>query len=263
MNAPLTRTRDLSAGRSGPAVAFFRWFSRRKLAGALDGVYVRGLDTLKQSLADGPVIVALNHASWWDILLIIWLDGLVDADARAVMDAKNLRKLPYFGLIGAVPLEREDKAQAWRDIAAIAGLLDRENRLVFIYPQGRHRPTGIRPLGLKPGVRVLAAQAQVPVVPISVQYGFRETEKITATLDIRPPLAPPVDGADPAWLAQLEAALVDGLAAGEAWLDKGHKAADGGGFSVAIAPKKAAKQDGLAARMLGWMVRLATGRGRR
>ena len=258
MNAALTRTRD--RGRSRPAVAFFRWFSRRKLAGAMDGVYVRGLETLSQALADGPVIVALNHASWWDILLIIWLDGLVDADARAVMDARNLKKLPYFGLIGAVPLDRQDKPQAWRDIASIAGLLDRPNRLVFIYPQGRHRPTGIRPLGLKPGVRVLAAHARVPVIPVSVQYGFRETEKITATLDIGAPLPPPVDGADPAWLSTLEDALVRGLVAGEAWLDRGHKAEDGGGFTAAIPPQRAARQDGPAARALGWMVRQMTGR---
>lgn len=247
-------------GRSRPAVRFFRWFAGRKLRGAMDGVYVRGLDTLRRRLAEGPVIVALNHASWWDILLIIWLDGLVDADARAVMDARNLRRLPYFGLIGAVSLDRQDKAQGRRDLAGIATLLDRPNRLVFIYPQGRHRPTGIRPLGLKPGVRSLAAAAQVPVVPISVQYGFRETEKITATIDIGAPLPPPADAADPAWLGGLEDALVAGLGAGEAWLDRGHEDPDGGGFGVGIAPSRAAGQDGIAARMLGWIVRLLTRR---
>lgn len=262
MNALVPRQRDLSGERSGPAVKFFQWFARRKIAGALDGVYVRGLGTLRRSLAAGPVIVALNHASWWDILLIIWLDGLVGADARAVMDARNLRKLPYFGLIGAVPLDRQDKDQGWHDLAAIAGLLDRPNRLVFIYPQGRHRPTGIRPLGLKSGVRFLAAQAQVPVVPVAVQYGFRETEKITATLDIGPPLAPPTEGADDGWLVELEQALTSGLAAGEAWLDRGYKQPGGGGFDEAIPPRRSAKQDGAAARMLGWFVGLATRRRR-
>jgi 1-acyl-sn-glycerol-3-phosphate acyltransferase len=260
VSPPLHAKGGLQRGRSGPVVRFFRWFARRKLRGAMDGVYVRGLDTLRAAMAEGPVIVALNHASWWDILLIIWLDGLVDADARAVMDARNLRRLPYFGMIGAVPLDRQDKAQGWRDLAAIATLLDRPGRLVFIYPQGRHRPTGIRPLGLKPGVRVLAAQAQVPVLPVSVQYGFRETEKITATVDIGVPLQPPTGGHDPAWLATLERALVGGLTAGEAWLDKGYKAQDGGGFAVGIAPTTAAGQDGIAARMLGWMVRLVTRR---
>ncbi|MEC7949072.1 MAG: lysophospholipid acyltransferase family protein [Myxococcota bacterium] len=258
MNALVPQTRDLSGGRSGPAVAFFQWFARRKIAGALDGVYIRGLDTLRGALAEGPVIVALNHASWWDILLIIWLDGLVGADARAVMDARNLKKLPYFGLIGAVPLDRQDKDQSWRDLAAIAELLDRPNRLVFIYPQGRHRPTGIRPLGLKAGVRFLAARAQVPVIPVSVQYGFRETEKITATVDIGAPLAPPTEGADDGWLVELERALTCGLAAGDAWLDRGYKHADGGGFREAIPPRRSAKQDGAAARMLGWFVARAT-----
>lgn len=251
----------VARARSAPAVRFFRWFAERKLRGAMDGVYVRGLDTLRGALAQGPVIVALNHASWWDILLIIWLDGQLDADARAVMDARNLRKLPYFGLIGAVPLDREDRERGQRDLAAIATLLDRPNRLVFIYPQGRHRPTGIRPLGLKAGVRALAAQAQAPVVPISVQYGFRETEKITATVAIGGALAPPADAADPAWLDALEGALVAGLAVGEAWLDAGHRRADGGAFSVGIAPRRAATQDGPAARALGWIVRRITRRG--
>ena len=260
MNAPIAQTRNLRQERFAPAVSFFRWFATRKLAASLDGVYVRGLAPLREALDSGPVIVALNHVSWWDVMLIIWLDGYIHADMRAVMDAGNLRRLPYFGLIGAVPLERKDKQQTWRDIAAIAGLLDRPNRMLYIFPQGRHRPTGIRPLGLKSGVRVLAAQAGVPVFPISIQYGFRETERIAATLDVGTPLSPPVDGADPTWLSHLEEALIRGLVAGEAWLDRGYRAPDGGGFEEAIPPSQAAGQDGLAARALAWMVRLATSR---
>ena len=135
------------------------------------------------------------------------------------MDARNLSRLPYFGLIGAVPLERRDREQAWRDLEAIAKLLNRPNRLVFIYPQGRHRQTGVRPLGFKGGVCFLAAQAGVPVVPVAVYYGFRETESVAATMDIRAPLEPPSDADDAAWRTRLEDAVELGLEAGMRWLD--------------------------------------------
>ena len=156
VNALVPQTRDLSGGRSGPAVAFFQWFARRKIAGALDGVYIRGLDTLRGALADGPVIVALNHASWWDILLIIWLDGLVGADARAVMDAgpqevSQRRSVPC--------------RSTGRTRTRAGGTSQPSPSCSSSEPPHMHLPARAtppdrhRPLGLKAGVRFLAAQA--------------------------------------------------------------------------------------------------------
>lgn len=230
------------------ALGLFRWVARRKL-GLLDGVYVRGLPELRAALEEGPVILALTHASWWDILLLLHLDATLGVESRAAMDAKNLKKLPYFGLVGAVPLDRSDRAQAQADLQRMARWLDRPRRLLFIYPQGRHRPTGIRPLGLRPGVQVLAGHAGVRVVPAAVQYGFREAEQVTAVLTVSPPLPTPSD-VQGDWLAALETALVGGLAAGDQFLDAGDPS-----YTLWVASRQHVQQDGLAARILGQFVR--------
>ena len=78
-----------------------RPYARHRVARGLDGMWVAGLDQARAALADRPVIFASNHVAWWDTLLLVVLDAALGGRCWAVMDAANLRTLPFLGWVGA------------------------------------------------------------------------------------------------------------------------------------------------------------------
>jgi 1-acyl-sn-glycerol-3-phosphate acyltransferase len=180
-------------------------YARGRLSRAMDGVFVGGLEVARAHLARAPVVLAANHVAWWDALLLLPLDDALGGGGRALMDAENLARLPFFGPIGALPLDRGSPARSRAGLRSAAAHLHSPGSSVWIFPQGAQRPAWIRPLALQRGVLLLSRLADAPIIPVSIQYGFREHARPTAVVDFSPPLPP---GAP---LSVLEAALCEGL----------------------------------------------------
>jgi 1-acyl-sn-glycerol-3-phosphate acyltransferase len=154
---------------------FSRWFSgdaQRRIFRTFGSVRVSGLDKLAHLASTQPVLVVSNHTAWWDPLLILYLTARVlRVDAYAMMDAKNLRELPFFGKVGAFGVELDSKVDGARAIRYAARLLDRPGRLVWIFPQGREVPVTARPLGFRGGSAEVARVARrAAVVPAAIRY---------------------------------------------------------------------------------------------
>ena len=154
------------ARRLAPDVRRKAWFFslarryvRRKFARSFDGIHVAGLEQARALVAREPLILAATHVAWWDALFAIAMADLLGGESYCLMDADNLRRLPFFGWVGAVPLDRSSPKRALRDMKAAATLLDRPGRVLWIFPQGRQRPSHLRPLDLQPG-RSLAHQGE-------------------------------------------------------------------------------------------------------
>jgi 1-acyl-sn-glycerol-3-phosphate acyltransferase len=156
---------------------------------AFDGVYVSGLAEARRVVDGGPVIFAANHVSWWDAFAVVLLDRALGATSHCLMEAQNLARLPFFGWIGAVPIHRDDPRAAVADLRAAARLLAGPGDALWIFPQGRHRPAHLRPLGFERGVSLLAKMSGRPVVPVSITYGFRERPEMTLAIAFGAPLA--------------------------------------------------------------------------
>jgi 1-acyl-sn-glycerol-3-phosphate acyltransferase len=157
------------------SATFGRWFSgdaQRRIMRSFGSVRVGGLDDLARLAAERPVLVVSNHTSWWDPLVILYLTARVlKVDAYAMMDAKNLRALPFFGKVGAFGVDLDAPADGARAIRYAAKLLDRAGRLVWIFPQGREVPVTARPLGFRGGSAEIARVArQAVVVPAAIRY---------------------------------------------------------------------------------------------
>jgi 1-acyl-sn-glycerol-3-phosphate acyltransferase len=164
-----------------------RWFSRffaghaqKRLGRTFGRVLVGGLDEAKKSLAEGPILVVANHSTWWDALVALVVSELwLGADAHALMDAKNLRRVPFFGRVGAFGVDLDDPADGARALRHAARLLDRPGRLVWIFPEGRER-SPYEPLTsdrLMPGSAQIARLAKkATLVPIGLRYVFGEAE---------------------------------------------------------------------------------------
>ena len=243
-------------------LAIARGYARRRVARRLDGVWVSGFDEVRAALAGRPLIFAANHVAWWDVMLLLILDEALGGVGWAVMDAENLRKLPFFGWVGALPLDRSSPESSRHCLESSAALLDRPGRSIWIFPQGRQRPAHLRPLDLRPGLRIMHDHNPVDVVAVSVDYVFLERDRPAAIVRFSPPMRGDAIGGE-ALLPAVERTLLDGLAE----IDTAVMAATDGhrarrhpedplpGFVALVAPPHSSAQEGVGARMLQFLDR--------
>ena len=238
-------------------LAVARRYARHRVARGLDGLWVAGLTDARAALSDRPVIFVANHVSWWDAILLIVLDEALGGLGWAVMDARNLRGLPFLGWVGALPLDRSSHERSRQCLESCAALLDRPGRAMWIFPQGRQRPAHLRPLDLRHGVQTLHEHAPVDVVAVSVNYVFLERDRPAALIRFATPHAG-AEVAGAALLSAVEHDLLDGLAIIDT---AAAEATDGGrarrhpedplpGFAALVRPKGFATPNGVGGRLL-------------
>ena len=204
----LARARDTRH----PAFArLARRYARRRVSRGLDGLWVAGIDEARATLSGRPVLFAANHVAWWDSMLLLVLDEALGGLGWAVMDAENLRKLPFLGWVGALPLDRSTADSSRQCLQSCAALLDRPGRGLWIFPQGRQRPAHLRPLDLKGGLTVMHDHNPVDLIAVSIDYVFMETDHPAAMVRFSAPI-PADSAAGPDLLIAVEGALLDGLA---------------------------------------------------
>lgn len=182
-----------------------RRYARRTMGRRLAGVVVDGLEATRAAAARGPIVVVPNHLSWWDTFAMVVVDEALGTHGRAYMDEANLRRLPFFGAIGALPLDLENPRVALRQLKAGRALLRAPGDAVWVFPQGRERPSWTRPLGFQRGwTRLLpdahidpstGVETTVQVVPAAMVLGFVGRPEPLLALHLLPP-RPVARGAD-------------------------------------------------------------------
>jgi 1-acyl-sn-glycerol-3-phosphate acyltransferase len=120
----------------------------------------------------GPVILASNHVSFIDSILIpLVAPRRVAFLAKAeYFEGRGLKKRLVgwlFATLGAIPVERGTSSSAWASLDAALGLL-RTGGAFGIYPEGTRSRDGRLGRG-KTGVAWLALTADCPVVPVAVK----------------------------------------------------------------------------------------------
>ena len=228
--------------------AVFRSAIRGHVRKGLDGVHVRGMATARALLEEGPVLLAPTHVSYWDALLALLLEHALQADGYALMDAANLERLPFFSWLGAIPVDLQDRHGNRAALKLAASVLSGPGQLLYVFPQGTQRPAHLRPLGLQPGVHLVARLAKAPVVPVALTYAFRQAERPAAFLDIGAPLTASRDR--DGFMAELERHLIAGLDRIDAHL----KAAEAPDDFAELQPSQG-PPEGLATRLLNALIR--------
>jgi 1-acyl-sn-glycerol-3-phosphate acyltransferase len=166
----------------------------------------------------GPAVLAANHASLIDILVLFQLFR----PFKWVSKAENF-KLPFIGwnmrLNGYVPLVRGDKA-------SIIDMLERCSRLlrkgspVLFFPEGTRSADGaLRPF--KDGAFKLATDHAVPLIPIAVhgtgralpKHGMVLQEHVDAWVEILEPMDPADYASVDALRDEARTRIADALAA--------------------------------------------------
>jgi 1-acyl-sn-glycerol-3-phosphate acyltransferase len=183
----------IAADKWAPFEAWFLGRARARLRAGFTSLKVRGAEHVREAAARGPVLWVGNHTSWWDPLVIFYLSrAFFDLDGHAMMDASNLRKLPFFSRIGAFGVDLDDPADGARALRYAARLLRAgPRRMVAVFPQGRERPVTERPLGFRPGAAELARLAPgARVLPFALRYEMQGEEKPYAYVAFGAPLGP-------------------------------------------------------------------------
>lgn len=157
-------------------LGWFRWYGRRYLAKHFHSVRV------SQSGADvtsikGPVVIYLNHASWWDPMVCLSLSSRLFAErsSYAPIDAKALNKYRFFRHLGFFGVEQGTARGAVHFLRTASCVLAEPNAVLWLTPQGRFADVRERPLGFRDGLAALARrEPQATFLPLAIEYSFWE-----------------------------------------------------------------------------------------
>lgn len=125
--------------------------------------------------ATRPLIVFLNHVSWWDPVPSMILHHRMRpySDAYSPTDAMGLRAVPYLRYLGFFPVDAGTIHGAKQFLHGCQEILARPNAVLWITPEGKFTDPRLRPLELKRGLATLLTYLDaVTLVPLAIEYPF-------------------------------------------------------------------------------------------
>lgn len=194
-------------------VTLFCRYSERYLARHFHAVRLARADRPDPAVpGDGPLIVYLNHPSWWDPLLCLLLARRIFPRRRhfGPMDAAGLEKYRFFEKLGFFGIEPGTARGARRFLEVSQGLLAQPDTALWVTAGGRFTDPRERPVRLRPGLGSLLRRLdQATLLPLALEYPFWEERLPEALARFGPPLQireeQTLDGAG--WTELLESRL--------------------------------------------------------
>jgi 1-acyl-sn-glycerol-3-phosphate acyltransferase len=125
--------------------------------------------------ARGPRIFAMNHASWWDVLVGYALARrVIRTESYAPMDEAQLARYRILSRLGVYSVDR-GSVGGIREFLRYSTDRLREGAALWITPQGEITPHWRRPVRFQSGLGHLVARVPgVSVVPVAVAYEFMD-----------------------------------------------------------------------------------------
>ena len=137
-----------------------------------------------------PLIVYLNHSSWWDPLLCLLLAQRFFPERKsfAPIEAKSLRRYPFFRRLGFFGAEN-NLAGAARFLRITDRILARSDHALWITPQGNFVDHRARPLRFQGGLSHIANRAErAAFVPLALEIVYWEERLPEALISFGAPL---------------------------------------------------------------------------
>ena len=150
-----------------------RWTTRGLISGTCRPT-VTGLENVPK---DGPFIVAPNHLSFLDSVIVQALMPrpvafFANAEYFTTKGVKGRLMKSFFEAVGSIPVERGEQAASVQALRTLLDILE-DGRGIGIYPEGTRSRDGILYRG-RTGVGWLALTTGAPVIPV----GLIGTEKL-------------------------------------------------------------------------------------
>jgi len=122
-----------------------------------------------------PLVVYLNHASWWDPLtcLLLAREFFSNRTAFAPIDAPMLERYAFFRRLGFFGVEQGAVSGARGFLHRAQAILNSPQHALWLTPQGQFRDVRERPLRLASGLGALpVARPDAMFVPLAIEYPF-------------------------------------------------------------------------------------------
>jgi len=230
----------LSDERSPIFLDVIRWMMAWKLDGHVEQLYIDNLHGAQEIANDTGAIIAPNHVSYWDSCLFFTLSELLSKRAFVFVKQDTLERLSFLRWCGAIPLNTNSSTQAHIQLKQGSRLCTDPTQL-WIFPQGEHRPAHLSALRFKRGVTKLAEHTGLPIIPVAIQYLYKDGEKPIAYVSFRDPLP------HHASVMDIEAEVKRGLQD----IDAFHLGKDNDRF-IAHYKRKVRERENLPTRILAW-----------
>lgn len=170
--------------RSEFLIRWFGWYVQRyQLAKHFHAVRLSKAGPVPTVPLDLPLIVVLNHASWWDPL-IGWplLKFFPNRVSYAPMDAAMLKKYAIFQKLGCYGVEAGTSRGAVLFLKLSEAILKQPGAMIWLTAQGEFVDPRRRPVELRRGIgHLLHRLPRAGVLPLAIEYTFW-TEKTPEAL---------------------------------------------------------------------------------
>jgi 1-acyl-sn-glycerol-3-phosphate acyltransferase len=145
----------------------FWWLMKYVFLGPILRLMFRPKALGLENIPDGPAILAANHQSFLDdvlLPLVVKRRKVVFLGKAEYFEKWYLRW--FFKAAHVIPVRRESRSASEAALNAGVQAL-REHNLIGIFPEGTRSPDGRLHRG-KTGVARMALEAQVPVIPVAI-----------------------------------------------------------------------------------------------
>ncbi|MDQ2775250.1 MAG: lysophospholipid acyltransferase family protein [Acidobacteriota bacterium] len=166
----------LSEGLPPIAARQLRWFAKYVgfyLSRNFHGIHLLRLTHIEQ-LEGWPLLVCLNHPSWWDPLMGVYLSQRFFAHRQqySPIAAAGLAKYRLFERLGFFGIDPGARAGAQRFLHVGKEVLSRSDGAFWVTAQGHF--TDVRsPMHIEPGSGHLASRIErFAMLPIALEYSF-------------------------------------------------------------------------------------------
>jgi 1-acyl-sn-glycerol-3-phosphate acyltransferase len=122
-----------------------------------------------------PLIVCINHPSWWDPLTILMVSRFLTPRrfAYAPMEAEALKHYGFFRRIGAFPVDNNSTRAGAQFLRQANAILANPNAILWMTPEGHFTDARTRPVTWKTGTAALTRHLpQCTVVPLAIEYTY-------------------------------------------------------------------------------------------
>ncbi|QEL13499.1 lysophospholipid acyltransferase family protein [Limnoglobus roseus] len=168
----------MPSSRTPPRSDWWFNFIRDRVAGGYLRKHCHALRLAKSSAAlpadDAPILVAMNHPSWWDPLIAFVLSRQLPGYKHfGVIDAAMLKKYAMLKKAGIFGIDTHTLRGATEFLEKGQAILEQPRHAFWVTAQGEFADVRQRPLALRSGVGHLAARlSRGWVVPLAMEIGF-------------------------------------------------------------------------------------------